>query len=164
MRRTSYQVDCGLSNAPSVSARYDVLDPATGEEKSVMLTFVDGDARAIVPMMPNPSPPVGEDGRPIPASFPGEWDIANPDAPPNLAKLDELARARLAEATTAAATVTERLVQAEEARRKLRDAEIGAQNARAEEEAAQKRKAAIEAEIAKLEQQKKQAVETLPPL
>lgn len=154
MKRTRYQVDCSLANAPCVIASYDVVDPVTGETKAIVLSFVDDDARQIVPMKPNPNPAIGEDEKPLlnADGTPFVSLIVDDDAPPNLAKLDELAAARLAEATGAAASVTERLVQAEAARRVLRDAEIGAQHARDAQAASEKRKAELEAQAAELEQ------------
>lgn len=154
MKRISYRVDTSLQNAPSVSATYDVVDPVTGLVRPVQLAFNDDEAREIVPMIPNPDwngPALGlpEEERAATGGF-----IADPLGAPNLVKLDELAAARLAEATTAAASITARLQQAEDARRIKRDADEGARIAKAAEDAAIARRQQLEIEIAELEQRK----------
>lgn len=151
MKRIAERIDRSFPNAPCVTATYAVDDPVTGKTREIQISFVDDEARQIVPMIPNPTP--ADD----PNVKPEDNLIADPNGAPNLAKLDEFAAARLAEATTAAASVTARMQQAEDARRTKRDADEGARIAKAAEDAAIARKQQLEIEIAELEERKAEA-------
>lgn len=142
MKLISYTVNLSFTNAPSITASVALTDPITGEERTESIAFVDDEARAIVAMVPNPTPG-------------GRGMVADPDGRIDVAKLSTALGARVNAAKTPA-TLAAQVAAAEDARRAQRAAQAAtkaAEDAKAEAEAETARlkaeAAALDAEIAK---------------
>lgn len=151
MTLLGYTVNLSFANAPSVVAQKRIVDSATGEEKIATLHFNDDDARAIVAMVPNPSPG-------------GTGTVSHPKGQIDHNALDAAITARLTETPK---SVADRVKASDEARKASKAAEVAkvaAEAAQATAEAAMAvaeraerdaiaRKVALETEIALLEDQ-----------
>lgn len=140
MKLISYTVDLSFTNTPRVDARVLLTDSATGESKQETLQFFDDDARAIVEMVPNPSPG-------------GTGLVAHPEGRIDPAKLSAAIAARIIEVNGPPEALAARVAAAEDARRVQREAQAAAIEAEAKRTAAEAEVAAKRAELAEIEKQ-----------